>query len=77
MEPFCFPLFGRAGSFSAVAPPVSFQSEVCPAVGSSFFGDGADVGDGECCGCVGYGGGLFAESVGAPFAGSGAGSFYR
>ena len=28
----CFPLFGCAGSFSAVAPPVSFQSEVCPAM---------------------------------------------
>ena len=49
----------------------------CPAVGSSFFGDGADVGDGKCCVCRGHGGGFLAESVGAPFAGSGAASFCR
>ena len=39
-------------------------------MGSSFFGDGADVGDGECYVCCGHGGGLFTESVGTPFAGS-------
>ena len=54
-----------------------FNLKFAPLWVPRFFGDGADVGDGECSGCVGYGGGLFTEFVGAPFAGSGAGSFCR
>ena len=54
-----------------------FNLKFAPLWVPHFFGDGADVGDGECYVCCGHGGGLFTESVGTPFVGSEAGSFYR